>query len=323
MDLNLHSRIGLTPRLARSEAFAHIVDKIESEPIDQNPFPHVHIEDVFPTHYYQALLARIAAVGRFVPTLYPGVGVDLAAKSFRDYGLTCENFAADEELSELHGFLKSDQFSRLLLAKFSAPDSWGERGSAIPADKHSHFESGRDDFACVFDLHKDLPGYEITPHADHSSKIVTFLFYFTPDESMNRFGTMLCRMKSDARAEATPPSRSVLSKLVLRVSRAFIGENYGLAQKDAWLPWERFEVVKTAQAKPNSLLVFAPNSHSFHSVRMDIPPDHPLQERQTLRGFIRGGKNSSNYKVGYSRGLGRKLVFGVARRLSPLRKAFR
>ena len=125
---------------------------------------------------YRALLQRIAAVGRFVPTLYPGVGVDLSAKTFRDYGLTCENFAADDELAPLHAFLKSNRFARTLLEKFSAPDSWSGHGSAIPAEKHAHFADGRDDFACVFDLHKDLPGYEITPHADVTSKTSRFCF---------------------------------------------------------------------------------------------------------------------------------------------------
>ena len=79
--------------------------------------------------------------------------------------------------------------------------------------------------------------------------------------------------------------------MVLRASRVFVGDYYGLTQKDPWLSWDKFEIVKTAEAKPNSLFVFAPNSRSFHAVRMDIPRDHPVQERQTLRGFIRSGKD--------------------------------
>ena len=196
------------PGRVNERAFTRVLDGIRSKPIDQSPFPHIYIEEIFPPDYYRALLQRIAAVGRFVPTLYPGVGVDLSAKTFRDYGLTCENFAADDELAPLHAFLKSNRFTRTLLEKFSASDSWSGHGSAVPAEKHAHFADGRDDFACVFDLHKDLPGYEITPHADVTSKIITFLFYFTLDESINKFGTLLCRVRPGSSVEPAPVRRS-------------------------------------------------------------------------------------------------------------------
>ena len=315
--MTLDVEAGLGPAAG---AFTRVLDGIRSKPIDQSPFPHIYIEEIFPPDYYRALLQRIAAVGRFVPTLYPGVGVDLSAKTFRDYGLTCENFAADDELAPLHAFLKSNRFTRTLLEKFSASNSWSGHGSAVPAEKHAHFADGRDDFACVFDLHKDLPGYEITPHADVTSKIITFLFYFTPDESINKFGTLLCRVRPGSSVEPAPVRRSALSSMVLRASRVLVGDHYGLTQKDPWLSWDKFEIVKTAEAKPNSLFVFAPNSRSFHAVRMDIPRDHPVQERQTLRGFIRSGKDSQNFTSGYSHKLGRKLAFGLARRSRALAK---
>ncbi len=306
---------------ADSGAFDHAVRKIKAQPIETDPFPHIYVEEIFPPAYYRAMLDRIAAVGKFVPTLYPGVAVDLSAKTFRDYGLTCENFEKDEELSCLHHFLKSDEFSRLLLEKFSASDSWGPRGSAIPVEKHAYFKGGQGDFTCVFDLHKDLPGYEISPHPDVTSKIVTFLFYFTPNDDLNRFGTMLCRVKPGCEEKLAHASRSKLSSLLLRATEPFVGKAYGLGQKDKWFPWDLFDVVKVAQAKPNSLLVFAPNSESYHAVRMDIAPDHPLQERQTLRGFIRSGKNSSNYVAGYSHGVGRSVMFNLARRIESLQPA--
>ena len=206
--MTLDVEAGLGPAAVNERAFTRVLDGIRSKPIDQSPFPHIYIEEIFPPDYYRALLQRIAAVGRFVPTLYPGVGVDLSAKTFRDYGLTCENFAADDELAPLHAFLKSNRFARTLLEKFSASNSWSGHGSAIPAEKHAHFADGRDDFACVFDLHKDLPGYEITPHADVTSKIITFLFYFTLDESINKFGTLLCRVRPGSSVEPAPVRRS-------------------------------------------------------------------------------------------------------------------
>lgn len=296
--------------VTHQDPFAHVLTRIAAAPIEREPFPHIYVDGIFPADYYRWLLARIDAVGTFVPTLYPGVGVDLASKSYRDFGLTCSNFAADPELARLHAFLKSDGFSRLLLDKFAAPDSWGARGSAIPPEKHAYFANGRTDYTCVFDLHKDLPGYEISPHPDVPTKIVTFLFYLTPNDHLSNYGTMLCTPKPGYRPERTAHP---LAKLIRRLSRPLVGKHYGFGQRDEWHPWEKFDVAKMAPARPNALLVFAPNAVSYHAVRMNIPADSPLRERQTLRGFIRSGKNTGNYVSGYSHRFGRRLAFGVAR----------
>ena len=294
------------------EAFAWVLERIPSEPIITEPFPHIYVSDIFPRAYYQRLLDRIATVGKFVPALYPGVSVDLNAENFRDYGLACKNFEQDEQLSHLYSFLKSETFARTLLDKFSAPNSWGERGSAIPEEKHVHFKDGRSDFTSVFDLHKDLPGYEITPHPDVPSKIVTILFYLTPNDDIREFGTLLCRPKPEKSAEIASRSIPWHSRLLNRLTVPLVG-GYGLKQRDGWFPWEWFDVARVAEARANCFLAFAPNSDSYHAVRMNIPPDHPLQERLTLRGFIRSGANTTNYMSDYSKGIVRKILFRMAR----------
>ena len=310
----LASTCGLNNALVYDHAFACVTEKIKAEPIAHEPFPHIYISEVFPSEYYEAILNRIATVGKFVPALYPGVAVDLKAENFRDHGLTCQNLDEDEELSHLYKFLKSERFSRVLLDKFSASNSWGMRGSAIPDDKHVYFANGRSDFTTVFDLHKDLPGYEISPHPDIPSKIVTFLFYLTRDDRLREFGTLLCTPTPRAKLEGAlgaPHSRgySLLERTVNSVMRS----PYGFGQRDGWFPWDMFRIAKVAEALPNSLLVFAPNSDSYHAVRMNIPAEHPVQERLTLRGFIRSGANSQNYIAEYSHRFSRKLMFGIAR----------
>ena len=42
-------------------------------------------------------------------------------------------------------------------------------------------------------------------------------------------------------------------------------------------------------------MAFAPHSQSFHAVRFDVPEQHSRRERTVLRGFVREGKNVSNY----------------------------
>lgn len=299
-------------------AFSKVMEEIVAEPIATEPFPHIYIQDIFPASYYRQLLNRIDVVGNFVPVVYPGVGVDLEAKNFREYGLTCDNFREDKQLSRLHTFLESEQFARLLLSKFAATDSWGERGSAIPEEKNKYFREGRSNFTTVFDLHKDLAGYEISPHPDTPSKIITFLFYLTPNDHLRNFGTFLCTPKPEKKADLALEPRSRISSLVLKISHSLTGK-YGLGQRKEWFPWEFFDIAKVAEARPNSLLVFAPNCDSFHAVRMNIPIDNPLQERLTLRGFIRSGKDASNYIGEYPHGLGRKIMFHIARATGLLR----
>lgn len=293
--------------------FTEVMRRIEQAPIILEPFPHIYIPGIFPEAYYHSLLARIDAVGNFVPTLYPGVGVDLKAQNFKDHGLTCENFEQDAQLLPLHRFLKSERFTEALLKKFSAPGSWGPRGSAIPPGKHIYFRNACHNYASVFDLHRDLAGYEISPHPDVPSKILTFLFYLTPSDELRQFGTLLCKPKPGIQLKLAGAGRSPLMARLVHSLKSLVGGRYGLAQKDEWFPWESFDIAKVAEARANTLLVFSPNADSYHAVRLNIPADHPLQQRQTLRGFVRAGHNSTNYKSPNSRGGLRTLLFRLVR----------
>ncbi|MBT4044827.1 MAG: hypothetical protein HOK21_25435 [Rhodospirillaceae bacterium] len=204
--------------------------------------------------------------------------------------------------------MESGRFSKALIEKFAAPNSWTGKGSAIPKEKFRFTEN--EDYNTVFDLHKDLPGYEITPHPDVASKIVTFLFYFTTDSSIAKHGTALCKPKDPDWVD----DRSVPKSLPLRaLLDRFLINGYGPYQKDAWHPWEDFDIVKVAEAHPNSFLSFAPNFSSYHGVRLDIRKDNPIQERLTLRGFIRAGSNSTNYMHDYGNGIMRRAFFRFSR----------
>lgn len=299
--------------LQPEETFPDVLQAIRAAPILHDPFPHIYITEVFQPAFFRQLIEAIAARAVFEPAVYPGVSVDLKAENFHDHGLACANADEVPELARLHGFLKSGRFSRALLEKFADPASWGERGSAIPAEKHRFFADGRNDFTSVFDLHKDLPGYAITPHPDVEEKIITFLFYLTPNDDLRRFGTMLCRPKPEHRADIARHAEPQRHGLIARLVRSAVGR-YGLDQ--GWLPWEWFEIAKIAEARANSFVAFAPNAESYHAVRMNIPPEHPLQERLTLRGFIRSGANSGNFIARYPRHPLRRGVFHIVRRFS-------
>lgn len=303
----------IEPLLQPEATFPEVLQAIRRAPILRDPFPHIYVKEIFQPAFFRQLLDAIAAKAVFEPAVYPGVSVDLKAENFHDHGLACANAQEVPELARLRAFLKSNAFSRTLLERFADPTAWGERGSAIPPEKHKFFADGRDDFTTVFDLHKDLPGYEITPHPDVEEKIITFLFYLTPNDDLSRFGTMLCRPKPEHLADIAGRTEPRRDGLIARLTRSAVGR-YGLDQ--VWLPWEWFEIAKIAEARANSFVAFAPNAESYHAVRMNIPPEHPLQDRLTLRGFIRSGANSGNFIARYPRHSLRRSVFRIVRRVS-------
>jgi hypothetical protein len=80
-----------------------------------------------------------------------------------------------------------------------------------------------------------------------------------------------------------------------RIERSRLGLVFGVGSNRVWLPWSWFTVDAIAYATPNSLLAFAPNDRSFHAVDLRIPRDAPLQQREVVRGFIRSGRNTTNW----------------------------
>jgi hypothetical protein len=204
------------------------------------------------------------------------VGNDHRVEKGVEYGLALDELSGHTELDTFAKFLKSREFTQALLARFSTPDSWEGHGPAIPVEKHCYFSDEKVNYTTVLDVHKDLPGYAIAPHRDVDSKIITFLYYLEPDEALAQWGTLLCRPKAGLSlddVESAPP----------------------LKGHPKWRDWCLFDVVKTARATPNTLLVFAPNYASYHAVNMDVPRGHLRRERTVIRGFIRAGSNKKNF----------------------------
>lgn len=246
-----------------------VLDAIRRAQIVQDPFPHIFIERIFPDDVYAKVVHALPPASAFTRADYAGTA---RWKSVRrsnarnEYGLIYPDADRVPAFAEVTAFVRSDVFARALLEKFSAAGSRGP-GSAIPADKHEYFTDGATRYELLVDLYRDLPGYEIPPHPDAHPKIVTFLFYLSPDASLAPYGTLLCRRRDGVRQEDLQSSDAT-------------------AEYQNWYKWELFEVARTAPALPNSFLCFAPNEISYHAVRLDIPPEHPIQDRPVLRGFI-------------------------------------
>jgi len=289
-----------------AEIKQYVLNQLENAEIQDDPYPHFIIDGLLPEDFYQELISHLPDRADYQKVTYPGTGHDPETGNYHDYGWAYRDLSKNTHLAIVGDIFGSDEFSRLMLDKFSAAAPGRKMG--IPEKKHKFFKDGAEDFTSVYDHQIDLPGYEIAPHRDIEGKIVTYLFYMTADDSLERYGTYLCKPHSDN------PSRSGWekfvgrflsklfryagmrnSKLFKRMEHSRFGLKYGIGASVNWLPWEKFDLSAQAPALPNHLLSFAPNEHSYHAVRLDIPADNPSQERPMVRGFIRDGKDTSNW----------------------------
>lgn len=293
--------------MTTQEAFKSVTEKIQNTGIQEDPYPHIIIDEIFPPDFYRNMLNQFPSREHFKKVSYPGTGYGKRAPNYHDYGYACIDIPKDSLLHEVQQFLRSSDFTRPLLEKFSQANARGE--TPIPKDKHVFFKGGATDFNSVFDLHLDLPGYMIPPHADVSSKIVTFQFYLTEDASLRDYGTILCKPKNGQRTVNRSRINSSIGKLITRCAAMIgmsgdrfhrfahspMGVKFGVGDAANWIPWELLDIVKIAPALPNHFLAFAPNDHTYHAVQLDIPSDNPIQERRVIRGFIRSGRDSKNW----------------------------
>jgi hypothetical protein len=290
------------------EICEHALSRIEQAPICAEPFPHIIIEQFLPESFFADLIAHFPDRSEFQRVSYPGTGHGKRTSRFQENGLALKDMKNHPFFGMLHELFSSDAFSRALLDKFSRVLSNGF--TPIPADKHPLFTGGAHDYTCVFDFQIDRPGYEIPPHPDVVSKIVTFQFFLTQDDSLRDFGTLFCKPKNGKPTVRRPLSVRICRRLFDHVTDAFRLRNtrfyrrleqspfglwLGVGTTINWLPWSLFNIAKIAPALPNHFMAFAPNSISYHGVRMDIPADSKRQERPVIRGFIRSGRDTDNW----------------------------
>ena len=210
--------------------YEYIKNRILDAHIFEEPYPHILIENVFPVDFYKKLLDNIPHIDDFTPKpKYPGKET-----------LTLENLEPLDDTKKdfwvtINNWLKSDDFANFLLNKFSIK------------------KTGKSNFF----LHKDLSNYEVTPHTDVKSKLVTYLFYLPKDDSLREMGTiMLIPKNGKIQHDRTQHQR-----------------------------WEDFDIVKQVEYLPNSFLAFTPNDNSYHAVKINFP-ENVRKERDTIRGFV-------------------------------------
>jgi hypothetical protein len=214
-----------------SDVSLEVLYRIANAPIQPYPFPHIYVRDIFPSDFYQELRRNLPPKETFttlralqrVGAGYPDTRLVLP--------LSSDSLSPLEE--PFHGFwsgisswMLGSAFGATLLGKFG--DFLSMRFED-PKSKQFHDEAL---------LVQDYTTYSLGPHTDSPAKVLSFLFYLPPDDSLSHLGTSIYVPKDP---KFTCPG----------------GPHH---------PFEQFRLMTTMPFLPNTLFAFLKTQNSFHGV---------------------------------------------------------
>ena len=257
--------------------FDYLIDRIKNASFTEEPFRHIHLEEIFKEDDFQKivmseeinlkkvssnkqLFVSLAQQG-YRPIHFPGCITDekyydkwhsdRESKSVRNQS-SCEAFGmtyrlmtpSSEIIIELKKFLESEKFLEALKVKFGLCESYiSDNG-----------------------IQKYLDGYEISPHPDIRKKALTYMVNINPDKNSekNEHHTHYLKFKSE-----------------FKYVEEFWKGNENIDR--CWVPWGWCEDV-TKQQKNNSMVIFSPANNTMHAVKADY--DHFNYQRTQLYGNL-------------------------------------
>jgi hypothetical protein len=229
----------------RTTILQHLLSVLQRTQVHETPFCHFYLEDAFPKAVYTDILAKLPGAETYRSgdpkrhTREDGV-VTKGVLALTQETLQRLPEGQRELWSAVWGALASSELQRAVFAML-APDL--SRRFRLSRDRvHEIVAYPRSS------LVRSLGGYELPPHPDGSSKIVTMQFYLPPDLTQDDLGT------------------AVYVRRLFRFQTLLS-------------PRSRFEHVKQFPFRPNSGYGFAVSRRSFHG-REAVPMDSGV--RNTL-----------------------------------------
>ena len=221
----------------------HVLYKVANATISVFPFPHIYVRDVFPPDFYRELRAHLPPTETYR---------DLKALSRVNAGypdgrlvmpVTPENVQALPEplrgyWSRLAQWLLGG-FGQMALSKFG------------PFLDQRFGDSRKMEFYDEALIVQDYTTYSLGPHTDNLRKVLSYLFYLPPDDSLAHLGTSIYVPKD---RDFTCP-----------------GGPHHL--------FEKFDRVVTMPYLPNTLFAFLKTPNSFHGVE-------PITEGSVRRDLL-------------------------------------
>jgi len=227
-----------------SGANLHVLYQIANAPIKPFPYPHIHVQNVFPPDFYRELRAHLPPAQAYqnlkalnrVSAGYPDTRLVMV--------VTPENIQALPEPSRSFWsttaqWLLGGAFGQVMASKFAEflAQRFGDLGQTRFHDEAL--------------LVQDYTTYSLGPHTDSPAKVLSFLFYLPPDDSLAHLGTSIYVPKDPRfRCPGGPHHR-----------------------------FEMFDRMMTVPFLPNTLFAFLKTDNSFHGVE-------PIQETGVRRDLL-------------------------------------
>jgi len=221
-----------TSETKSSDPYSHFAKRVSHALIDQDPFPHFYIDDVFPTAFYSQLLDRLPD-----PSIYENL--------YAVTDLKLEHFRHRDQRDFVSGWTEGLPSAKRIFWDdlnrwFLGPDVINHLLDAFAVQFHEKLgrKPHHDEVSVEAQLIRHRAGYFLGPHSDLYSKLVVVLLYLAADESTPQVGTSLYRPKNE---DFICP----------------LGTHH---------QFHDFIRVKTVPFKPNSMLAFFRSDRSFHGV---------------------------------------------------------
>ncbi len=220
----------------------HIAERFDEATLEAFPYPHIIIADFFQPDVYEKILAfnpfkQNLGKHWIAPEHIGNTGNETPYDRRRQ--INFHHGDAYEALPEARvfwtalkeTFLGGAWFPKLVYRKY--PEYFGIRyGDIVTSDEFWK------QFRPQLFVQRHEPGYYIGPHTDIALRVFTCIFAFASQNGYEKHGTLLLRHRD-------PYVRSSGSK-----HHSFDG----------------FDIVKTAEYRPNSFFLFFRTDHSFHAV---------------------------------------------------------
>jgi hypothetical protein len=221
----------------------HVLYKVANAPVNLFPYPHIYVRDVFPTDFYSKLRAHLPPADVYKDLK----ALNRVGAGYPDTRLVM--VVNPENIQALAEPIRSfwSEFARWLLGGF---------GETVLA-KFGQFLNRRFGDSRAMQYYdealivQDYTTYSLGPHTDSPHKVLSFLFYLPPDDSLAHLGTSIYVPKDPQFICHGGPHH----------------------------PFERFQRMATMPYLPNSLFAFVKTYNSFHGVE-------PIQETGIRRDLL-------------------------------------
>jgi len=272
--------------------FSYLLEKISNAKINNFPFRHIQINDLFKPEDFQRIIKSydvalspcrsdqnlfdILSQSGYKIIKFPGCTVDKTEyinwhknkSSVQKTNSACEGFGTvlrlispkTDILKCLQKFLHSKEFIDCISSKFNI-DS-----------ENCSYDAG---------IQKYLDGYEISPHPDVRGKALTYMVNINsdPNSQNNIHHTSYLKFKNEFN---------------------YVKEFWEGNEKydRCWVPWSWCNIIKQ-QVENNSMVMFSPSSNTMHAVKANY--DHLNHQRTQLYGNLWYKKSSGESTPNWER----------------------